>query len=218
MRQATFRLLLGLSAAVLLLDAQGSLLSELLVVNFISALTWTCVRSLAVACLALAGQRPSTLLQRQAPGASAELAAAPVSQAVAAASAAAAMAAAAAAAAALPPPPSTLDPMALADFEAGLDGALMAAVSDSAGGGLHRLLCNPLSHTYCLARGYPPATTTDSAPLPNTPLFNHASGLHENDLVDEAEIDSVVREAILHTVGDATWADAKVMGAAAGGF
>ncbi|KAL4425330.1 hypothetical protein ABPG75_009346 [Micractinium tetrahymenae] len=35
-------------------------------------------------------------------------------------------------------------------------------------------------------------------------------GLAENDLVDEAEVDSIVRETVLHTIGDAPWADAKV--------
>ena len=35
-------------------------------------------------------------------------------------------------------------------------------------------------------------------------------GLHENDLIDEAEVDSIVREAILQTIGDAPWADSKV--------
>ncbi len=35
-------------------------------------------------------------------------------------------------------------------------------------------------------------------------------GLAENDLMDEAEVDSIVREAILHAVGDTPWADAKV--------
>lgn len=53
-------------------------------------------------------------------------------------------------------PPQLLDPLALADFEAGLD------------------------------------------------------GLHENDLVDEAEVDSIVREAILHTIGETPWTDSKV--------
>ncbi|EFN57169.1 hypothetical protein CHLNCDRAFT_21434 [Chlorella variabilis] len=35
-------------------------------------------------------------------------------------------------------------------------------------------------------------------------------GLHENDLIDEAEVDSIVRESILHTIGDTPWADSKV--------
>ncbi|PRW34101.1 dynein light chain Tctex-type 1 [Chlorella sorokiniana] len=35
-------------------------------------------------------------------------------------------------------------------------------------------------------------------------------GLAENDLIDEAEVDSIVREAILHAIGDTPWADAKV--------
>ncbi|KAL4854533.1 Dynein light chain Tctex-type 1 [Chlorella vulgaris] len=61
-----------------------------------------------------------------------------------------------AAVAAALPPPQLLDPLALADFEAGLD------------------------------------------------------GLHENDLVDEAEVDSIVREAILHTIGETPWTDSKV--------
>ena len=34
-------------------------------------------------------------------------------------------------------------------------------------------------------------------------------GLAENDLMDEAEVDSIVREAVLHAVGDAPWADSK---------
>lgn len=42
--------------------------------------------------------------------------------------------------------------------------------------------------------------------------------LAENDLVDEAEVDSIVRETVLHTIGDAPWADAKVgAGAECGG-
>lgn len=40
-------------------------------------------------------------------------------------------------------------------------------------------------------------------------------GLAENDLMDEAEVDSIVREAILHAVGDTPWADAKVGAAGA---
>lgn len=35
-------------------------------------------------------------------------------------------------------------------------------------------------------------------------------GLAENDLVDEAEVDSIVRETVLHTIGDLPWTDAKV--------
>ncbi len=35
-------------------------------------------------------------------------------------------------------------------------------------------------------------------------------GLAENDLVDEAEVDSIVRETVLNTMGDTPWADAKV--------
>lgn len=35
-------------------------------------------------------------------------------------------------------------------------------------------------------------------------------GLAENDLVDEAEVDSIIRETVIHTIGDAPWADAKV--------
>ena len=34
-------------------------------------------------------------------------------------------------------------------------------------------------------------------------------GLEENDLVEEAEVDTVVREAVLAAVGDAAWADAR---------
>jgi hypothetical protein len=34
-------------------------------------------------------------------------------------------------------------------------------------------------------------------------------GLHENDLIDEAEVDSIVRETILHTIGDTPWSDTK---------
>lgn len=35
-------------------------------------------------------------------------------------------------------------------------------------------------------------------------------GLATNDLIDEAEVDSIVRETTLHTIGDLPWADAKV--------
>ena len=35
-------------------------------------------------------------------------------------------------------------------------------------------------------------------------------GLATNDLIDEAEVDSIVRETTLQTIGDAPWADAKV--------
>ncbi|KAL4419182.1 hypothetical protein ABPG77_007772 [Micractinium sp. CCAP 211/92] len=35
-------------------------------------------------------------------------------------------------------------------------------------------------------------------------------GLAENDLMDEAEVDSIVRETVLNTIGDTPWADAKV--------
>lgn len=34
-------------------------------------------------------------------------------------------------------------------------------------------------------------------------------GLHEIDLIDEAEVDSIVRESILHTLGDTPWSDNK---------
>ena len=37
-------------------------------------------------------------------------------------------------------------------------------------------------------------------------------GLAENDLVDEAEVDSVIRETVLHTVGETAFAQAKVNG------
>ena len=38
-------------------------------------------------------------------------------------------------------------------------------------------------------------------------------GLAENDLVDEAVVDSIVRETVLHTIGgDTPWADSKVGG------
>lgn len=60
------------------------------------------------------------------------------------------------------PPPGRLDPLALADFEAGLD------------------------------------------------------GLAENDLVDEAEVDSIIRETVLHTIGENPWADSKVRAPAGG--
>lgn len=42
-------------------------------------------------------------------------------------------------------------------------------------------------------------------------------GLHENDLIDEAEVDSIVRESILHTIGDTPWADSKVRGCSTAG-
>lgn len=35
-------------------------------------------------------------------------------------------------------------------------------------------------------------------------------GLAENDLVDEAEVDSIMRETVLHTIGDTPWTDSKV--------
>ncbi|GAB4812995.1 hypothetical protein N2152v2_000041 [Parachlorella kessleri] len=35
-------------------------------------------------------------------------------------------------------------------------------------------------------------------------------GLAENDLVDEAEVDSVIRETVLHTIGETAFAQAKV--------
>ncbi|PSC76609.1 dynein light chain Tctex-type [Micractinium conductrix] len=35
-------------------------------------------------------------------------------------------------------------------------------------------------------------------------------GLAENDLVDEAEVDSIIRETVLHAIGDMPWSDAKV--------
>lgn len=41
-------------------------------------------------------------------------------------------------------------------------------------------------------------------------------GLAENDLVDEAEVDTIVREAILHAIGDTPWADAKAGAGQAG--
>ena len=44
-------------------------------------------------------------------------------------------------------------------------------------------------------------------------------GLAENDLVDEAEVDSIVQETVLHTIGgDTPWADGKVRGRGARSF
>eukprot|EP00887_Chlorella_sp_A99_P003474 scaffold7.g3474.t1 len=40
----------------------------------------------------------------------------------------------------------------------------------------------------------------------NSPL----DGLAENDLTDEAEVDSIIREALLQTVGDTPFANGKV--------
>jgi hypothetical protein len=42
-------------------------------------------------------------------------------------------------------------------------------------------------------------------------------GLATNDLIDKAEMDSIVRETTLHAIGDAPWADAKVGAAAMSG-
>ncbi len=35
-------------------------------------------------------------------------------------------------------------------------------------------------------------------------------GLAENDLVDEAEVDSVIRETVIHTIGEAAFTQGKV--------
>jgi dynein light chain Tctex-type 1 len=35
-------------------------------------------------------------------------------------------------------------------------------------------------------------------------------GLAENDLIDEAEVDSVIRETVIHTIGEASFAQGKV--------
>lgn len=64
------------------------------------------------------------------------------------------------------------------------------------------------------AAGALPLGAPPSAHVPDSLALAHfeagLDGLAENDLVDEAEVDSIVRETVLHTIGDTPWADSKV--------
>lgn len=63
----------------------------------------------------------------------------------------------------------------------------------------------------------PPMTVAAYDPRALAEFEAGLDGLAENDLVDEAEVDSIVREEILHAIGDAPWGDSKASGGAGAG-